>query len=140
VRSVARTAYRYLALLFLLGVIAEFFLAGLGVFRTQHVATKAGTTLTTAAFNHSFDPHLVLGDALLALSLVLCVAAFASRMGRRAQWTAVALFVVLGVQAMLAFAGPAAVRALHPVLGLLVVGAAIQIAMNARRGQVPDAS
>ena len=44
-RSVARTAYSYLASLFLVGVIIEFFLAGLGVFRTQAAATKAGTKI-----------------------------------------------------------------------------------------------
>ena len=63
-RSVARTGYRYLATLFLVGVIVEFFLAGLGVFRTQAAATKAGTTLTTSAFKHSFESHLVVGDIL----------------------------------------------------------------------------
>ena len=74
--SVARTAYRYLASLFLVGVIIEFFLAGLGVFRTQAAATKAGTTLTTAAFNHSFGAHEVVGSALGVVSLALVGCAF----------------------------------------------------------------
>ena len=61
-RSVARTAYRCHASLFLVGVIAEFFLAELDVFRTQTTATRAGATLTTAASDHRFEPHPALGD------------------------------------------------------------------------------
>ena len=124
-RRWALASYRWVAVLFLAGVVVEFFLAGLGVFRTQHEATKAGSILTKSGFNHSFDPHLVLGDVLFAVGLVLCVAAFAARIGRKARLTSGALFVLLVVQAALAFAGPAAVRALHPVLGLLVLCAAV---------------
>jgi hypothetical protein len=134
-RRWAVAVYRWVAVLFLAGVVAEFFLAGLGVFRTQHEATKAGSVLTKTGFDHNFDPHLVLGDVLFAVGLVLCVTVFAAGVGRRARLTSVALFVLLVVQAALAFAGPAAVRALHPVLGLLVLGAAAHIALSARRGQ-----
>jgi hypothetical protein len=135
----AKTAHRWLAVLFLAAIVVEFFLAGLGVFRTQHEATKAGVTLTKTGFDHNFGPHLVLGDVLFAIGLFLCVAAFAARIGRRAQLTTVALFALLVVQAALAFAGPDTVRALHPVLGLLVLGAAAHIALSARRGKATHA-
>ena len=49
------------------------------------------------------------------------------------------MFVLLVVQAALEFAGPAGLRALHPVLGLLVLGAAAHIALSARRGKAAHA-
>lgn len=132
-RSVARTAYRYLALLFLVGVIIEFFLAGLGVFRTQAAATKAGTTLTTAAFNHSFGAHEVVGSALGVVSLVLVGCALAARIGRRGLIVIFGLLLIVLVQSALAYSGPSWVRALHPVLGLVVLGAAGHVAYRAWR-------
>jgi hypothetical protein len=131
VRSVARTAYRYLASLFLVGVIIEFFLAGLGVFRTQAAATKAGTTLTTAAFNHSFGAHEAVGSALGAVSLALVGCAVAARIGRRGLIVIFGLLLIVLVQAALAYSGPSWVRALHPVLGLVVLGAAGHVAYRA---------
>jgi hypothetical protein len=122
-RDAAFRAYRWLAALFFAGVVAEFFLAGLGVFRTQDVATTPGTTLTRASFDHSFGPHIVLGDVLALISLALFVVVLVARPGRRVLLTTLAVLVLIAVQATLADAGPPAVRALHPVLGLLVLGA-----------------
>ena len=132
-RSVARTAYSYLASLFLIGVIIEFFLAGLGVFRTQAAATKAGTKLTTAAFNHSFGAHEVVGSALGVISLVLVGCAIAARIGRRGLIVIFGLLLIVLVQSALAYSGPSWVRALHPVLGLVVLGVAGHVAYGAWR-------
>jgi len=133
--AVVRVVYRFLAALFLAGVVLEFFLAGLGVFRTQLDATAAGTTLTKTMFDHSFEPHLMLGDILFGVSLLLLVAALLARIGRRGVLTALGLLVLLALQATFAFAGPAGVRALHPVLALLVLGTAASITFRAFRGE-----
>ena len=137
--TVARAVYRYLAALFLAGVVAEFFLAGLGVFRTMLGATAVGTTLTRAAFDHSFQPHLLLGDLLFGAGLLLLVVALLARLGRREVLTALGLLILLAVQATFAFTGPAAVRALHPLLALLVLGTAAAINVRAFRAGPPRA-
>lgn len=136
--TVARAAYRALAVLFLVGVVAEFFLAGLGVFRTMLAATPAGSALTTVAFDAHFHPHLVLGDLLFGVSLLLLVAALLARLGRPDVLTAGGLFVLLCVQATFAFTGPAAVRALHPTLALAVLGAGVGITLRAFRPAEPS--
>jgi hypothetical protein len=133
VRSVARTAYSYLASLFLVGVIVEFFLAGLGVFRTQAAATKTGTNLTTAAFKHSFESHLVVGNTLGVLTLALVGCALAARIGRKGLIMIFGLLLIVLVQSALAYSGPSWLRALHPVLGLVVLGAAGHVAYRAWR-------
>jgi len=123
-RDAAFRVYRWLMALFLAGVVAEFFLAGLGVFRAQHAATAAGSTLTSASFDQGFSPHVALGDILALISLALTAVALAARPERRVLLATLAVLALITVQAALADAGPPAVRALHPVAGLLVLGAA----------------
>ena len=97
--NVARTLYLYVAGLFLVGVVVEFFLAGLAVFGLQSDATDAGTTLTDASFVSRFDPHLILGDIMFGVSLVLILVALAARLDRRAILTTVGLFALMSIQA-----------------------------------------
>lgn len=123
-KDAARTVYRLLAALFLTGVVVQFFLAGLGVFRTQQEAASAGATFTRTAFDHSFGPHIVLGDVLGIISIALVVVALLARPGRSVLLTTLAVLLLVIVQAAVADAGPPAVRALHPVVGLGVLGAA----------------
>lgn len=130
--ALARRAYLYLVLAFLIGLAAEFFLAGLGVFKTQQDATASGTNLTKARFDQHFGAHLVLGDILFLLGLAVVVASLLARMSRRTQLVAAGMFALLVIQASLAFAGPAGVRALHPLLALFVVAAAAYLAADAR--------
>ena len=130
--NVARTLYLYVAGLFLVGVVVEFFLAGLAVFGLQSDATDAGTTLTDASFVSRFDPHLILGDIMFGVSLVLILVALAARLDRRAILTTVGLFALMSIQATFAFAGAPAVRALHAALGVAIFGAAAYIVMQAR--------
>jgi hypothetical protein len=136
--------YRGLTVLFFAGVVVEFFFAGLGVFYTQRDATTTGTLLTQSTFEHNFNPHLLLGDILFGISLLLIVAALAAGLGRRAVLIAVGLFGLLAVQATFAFSGPADLRALHPVLALLILGAAVALPLRAFRthhvGAPPSAS
>ncbi len=131
-RNLSRAGYRALAWLFLAGVVVEFFLAGLGVFHTERDATKAGTNLTKTGFDHLFNSHLVLGDILFAVSLGLVLAAAAGRIGRRGVLTTIGLLLLLTVQATFASAGPPVVRALHPLVGLLILGTAVHIARASR--------
>ena len=129
--SVARIIYRFLAALFLAGVVLEFFLAGLGVFRTQIDATGTAPALNKSTFDHNFHPHLMLGDVLFFVSIILLIVAFVAHIGRGGVLMTAGLLVLLIVQATVAFKGPAEMRALHPVLGLLVLGVAVRI--SARR-------
>jgi Family of unknown function (DUF6220) len=129
----ARRAYPYLIVAFLAGLAAEFFLAGLGVFDTQHDAAT-GTTLTKTGFDQQFGPHLILGDVLFLLSAAVVAATLLGRMSRRTRLTAAGVLALLIVQASLAFAGPAGVRALHPLLGLLILAATAYLAADARSG------
>jgi Family of unknown function (DUF6220) len=132
--ALARAAYPYLVLIFLTGLVAEFFLAGLGVFDTQHAATVGGTTLTKTRFDQYFGPHLVLGDVLFLVSLAVIAATLLGRMSRRTRLIALGVLVLLIVQASLAFAGPAGVRALHPLLALFVLAGTAYLAADARSG------
>jgi hypothetical protein len=130
--NVARTLYLYVAGLFLVGVVVEFFLAGLGVFGLQSDATTAGTTLTDASFVSRFNPHLMFGDILFGVSLVLILVALAARLDRRTILTTVGLFALMSIQATFAFVGTPAVRALHAALGVGIFGAAAYVFVQAR--------
>ena len=132
--ALARQAYPHLVLVFLTGLVVEFFLAGLGVFATQHDATASGTTLTRTRFDQHFGPHLVLGDVLFLLSLTVIAATLLGRMSRRTRLIALGVLALLIVQASLAFAGLTGVRALHPLLALFVLAATAYLAADARSG------
>lgn len=112
--GVAR-AHRLLALLFLAGALVQFFLAGLAAF--------GGT---------SYDAHRVWGDVLTAVSLVLLVLAFAGR--REALQASAVLFGLMIVQQILAAVGTdvPVLGALHPVVGLAVLGVAMLTSAGSR--------
>lgn len=106
--GVAR-AHRVLALLFLVAAaLVQFFLAGL------------------AAFGHSsWDAHKAVGSALTLVALIILVLAVIGR--RQALEASAALFVLMIVQTVLGAAGNdvSILGALHPVNGLLILGAAM---------------
>ncbi len=98
VRRGADVALRYLLTIFLLGVVAQFFLVGIGIF-----GMKDGDTVAKAK---SLDPHRGLGFILtepVAL-LILLLAAIAWR-GRRRFGLYVLFAVDAFVQGILAGAG-----------------------------------
>lgn len=110
----AQRAQRILAQLVLLGAVVQFFLAGLAVFRAKpHGSEKLFRS-------SAFDPHRVLGDALILVSFALLVLAIVNRDRVR---LAFVLFVLMLVQFGLAEAGHtvAALGGLHPVNGLLIL-------------------
>ena len=131
----ARQLFCWLAAVFVLGAIIEFFLAGIGVFETQRVGTTAGSTLTKHALDNNFGPHIVLGSILVVLTIALVLVAFIARLERRLKLVSLGLFVVIAVQAALADSGPPALRALHPVLGVLALGIGVHLVMATRRRQ-----
>jgi hypothetical protein len=110
-------AHRVLALLFLVGAVVQFFLAGLAVFGGS-----------------SFDPHQAWGTALTAIALVVLILAFAGR--RAALQSSAILFGLMILQHILAGVGNdvPVLGALHPVVGLIVLGAAMTAASGTRFG------
>ena len=112
-----RTVHRVLLSVFTLGVIVQFFLAGLGVFRVQDGASSS-------RFDHVFQPHRVLGNVLLIVALLVLVAALVGRLGRGQALLGLVLTLLVFLQSVLANAGPSGVRALHPVVAVLILGLA----------------
>jgi hypothetical protein len=109
----AARIHRLLVDLFLLAVAAQFFLAGLAVFRAKPHGSQR------LADSSTFDPHRALGDLLVLVSVViLIVAVIAARQIRQSA----ALLALLILQAVTAGVGPsaAAVAAVH-VLGAFAI-------------------
>jgi hypothetical protein len=121
---VARLGYRILAGLFVVGAVVQFFLAGLGVFGT----------------GEAFGVHATVGTILAFASVVLFVLAgvlaLSGREARRSAGLAALLVVLMVVQYALVelFSGVVPpLAALHPVNGLLVLGAALLLALERRQ-------
>jgi hypothetical protein len=129
VRRVARTAYRWLLLVFLLAVAVQIFLAGLGVFSFGNGDRAGG--------DHAFGAHQGLGFAIAGASVLLLVLATAARPGRLALWLAGALVVqTCLLQSLLdgLAGGTAAFGGLHALDGLLIAASAgVQYALARRR-------
>ncbi|HTW97634.1 MAG TPA: DUF6220 domain-containing protein [Acidimicrobiales bacterium] len=119
-------------MVFVLGAIVELFLAGLGVFETERVATRSGSTLTRHAFDSNFDPHIVLGDVLAVVTIAVVLVALLGRLERRIKLMSASLLAVIAIQAALADSGPPALRALHPVLGVVALGLGVHLALATR--------
>jgi Family of unknown function (DUF6220) len=110
-------AQAVLAWLVQLGAVLQFFLAGLAVFRAKpHGSDKLFKS-------SAFDPHRVVGDALILIAFALLVLAIVNREHIRLSFV---LFVLMLLQFGLASAGDsvAALGALHPVNGLLILAVA----------------
>jgi Family of unknown function (DUF6220) len=120
--AAARAAFRYLLTIFIVGVAVQFFLAGLGVFRTQHASDHG--TVGDEQFGDFFHPHVVLGNILLILGIVVFLAALAGRMGRRWVLPALALPILVELQFVFANNGPSWFRALHVLNAFAIAGLA----------------
>jgi hypothetical protein len=112
-----RSVHRVVLSVFTLGVIVQFFLAGLGVFRVQHGASDA-------RFDHVFGPHRALGNVLFIVGLLVLVAAIVARLGRTRVLISLVLPLLVFVQSILANGGPSWVRALHPVVAVVILALA----------------
>ena len=109
--------HRIILSVFTLGVIVQFFLAGLGVFRVQDGASSSH-------FDHVWSPHRTLGNVLFIVALLVLVAAIVARLGRTRVLLSLVLPLLVFVQSILANNGPSWVRAFHPVNAVLILALA----------------
>ncbi|MGA2519723.1 MAG: DUF6220 domain-containing protein [Acidimicrobiales bacterium] len=121
--------YAHLTGLFALGVLAQVFLAGVGVFG-DHVRQVANAA--------SFDPHRALGTVLGVVAVVLFVMVALARPGRSAVIGALALAVLtLAAQPLLANAGDNNkwVGGFHALDGMLILILSLWVAGTSHRRQ-----
>ena len=117
-RAGAEKVFAYLAALMLLGVIVQFFLAGLGVF-----SIAGHKKLDDVS---GLDPHRAVGSALALVALLMLIAALVARASRQA-WVSLALLVlILVVQTALAAGGDTHhwLGGLHALDGVIILGLA----------------
>jgi multisubunit Na+/H+ antiporter MnhE subunit len=111
----ARVLFYGLTVLFLLGVVVQFFLAGLYVF--------GGTSIET---------HRVLGFILAAAALLLIILALVGRLPRRTVLLTVLLLGLTILQSVLANIDINEVGALHPVNALVIAFVAYALMQGSR--------
>jgi hypothetical protein len=113
-RSIARTFHLFVSWLLVAGLVAQVFLAGLGVFSSSA----------------SFATHRDVGYSLSLLPIVLLIAGLVGGLGRRLALIAVLVFVLFILQSVFVVmrTSAPAVAALHPLNGFLILLLAIVIA------------
>lgn len=118
-RRAVYVGYRTLAGVFVLGVLVQFFLAGLGVFESESI----------------FETHGTFGTILGALALLLLILAgglaMSGELDRAGVGTAgllVGLMILQYALVELFTDGAPVLAALHPVNGLLVLGIGVLVA------------
>src|SRR4051794_22980844 len=85
-RRGADAVFGYLTMLLLLGLLVQFFLAGLGVFDLH---------AQTLEKSDSFEPHEANGHILAAIALLMLIAAIVARTWKAAIWGSLALVVLI---------------------------------------------
>ena len=123
-QRVARPIHLVLAWLFVIGLLVQVFLAGMGVF--------SGTS--------AFATHRDVGYTLTLLPILLVVTSLVGRFGR---WPAIAAAVMFGqfiLQSILVLQRDStpAIAALHPVNGFLMLLIAVWLARGAWRAWQAD--
>ena len=115
-RSIARSLHTVVAVLFVVGLIAQVWLAGRGVFESPTM----------------FDTHRSLGYTLSLFTIALLVLGLLGGMGRRPAILAVVIFVLFILQSVVVVMRDSqpAVAALHPVNGFLILFLAIVLARD----------
>lgn len=115
-RSIARSLHTVVAVLFVVGLIAQVWLAGRGVFESPTM----------------FDTHRSLGYTLSLFTIALLVLGLLGGMGRRPAILAVVIFVLFILQSVFVVMRDSqpAVAALHPVNGFLILFLAIVLARD----------
>ena len=125
----ARKAYRGLVFLLIALIAVQFFLAGIGVFGDEG---KTGD---------DYDPHRILGNVILLITLIMLILAAVGKLGRPLMPMTAALFVLTFIQGILAGVGEDTqiVGAFH-VLNALVLFTLVFHLFQAVRGGVPEAA
>lgn len=110
---IVRSVYSVLIALFLLAIPVQFFFAGLGAFKAFKGAS-------------AWDPHLILGDLLTLLALLILLTGLASRLPRPLLILTIVFFVDMVLQFALAQSKDSlkGIAALHPVNALVLIGLA----------------
>ncbi|HEX3783040.1 MAG TPA: DUF6220 domain-containing protein [Pseudonocardiaceae bacterium] len=118
-RQGAIAALRYGAMLFGALVIVQIYLAGSGIFAATGPVKLAS----------SLDPHRVLGNVLAVVALLVLIAAIVARPGRRSLITAIVMFVLTGIEGLVAGWGSTSpyLGALHPVIAVVILGLAVAL-------------
>jgi hypothetical protein len=113
--SQARVLFFGVSVLVLLGVVVQFFLAGLNIFG-----------------GISIESHRVLGFGLMGGALLLVILAFVGRLPRRTTLIAFVLLVMTILQTVLVNIDVDEIQALHPV-NALFIGAVASALMERSR-------
>lgn len=121
-----RRAHLVVAWAFVAGVFIQYFLAGLGVFKSSE----------------NFQTHAGFGFLLGLLTLVILVLAAVGGLGRRQVQYAAGLFGLFFVQSMLVSlrSSNPTIAALHPVNGLLILLVSVAMAREAWRARNAEPS
>ena len=116
-RSIARTVYVIVAVAFIVGLAAQVFLAGLGVFDSPT----------------AFVTHRDVGYTLSIFPILLLVIGLVGGMGRRMAILAAVIFGLFILQSVFVAMRDSSpmMAALHPVNGFLIVLLAIVVAREA---------
>jgi len=118
-RAGADTVFAYLAALLVLGIVVQFFLAGLGAFGIAgHKDLEDATSL---------DPHRALGHILAGVAILMFIAALVARTSKAKIWVSILIALLTElVQTALASGGEDHhwVGGLHALDGLIILGLA----------------
>ncbi|HYB87086.1 MAG TPA: DUF6220 domain-containing protein [Streptosporangiaceae bacterium] len=126
-RGVIDVVYSYLAAFFVLGVLVQVFLAGVGVF---------GINASKVANASSFDPHRAWGSVLMVIAVVLLILALIAWASRATViWTFVLAVLVIVAQSGLAAAGDSNkwLGGLHALDGMVILLLSLWLAITAWR-------
>lgn len=126
-RGVIDVVYTYLAALFVLGVLVQVFLAGLGIF---------GINASKVANASSLDAHRAWGSVLMLIAIVLLILALVARQSRATMIGAFVLALLVTVaQTVLAAAGESNkwVGGLHALDGMVILLLSVWLAVTAWR-------
>ncbi len=128
-----RATYKYVIALFVIAVIVQIFLAGLGIFGAVEEIAAGG--IDEEGFDDEIGAHAALGHLLWFASILIFLISLGARLGRNRILLTLALPVLGFLQIVLAAAGEDApvVGALHPVNALLMLGLAGYLAYGAWR-------
>ena len=126
-RRAVDVVYGYLAASFVLGVLLQVYLAGLGIFGINSAKVANATSL---------DPHRAWGTVLMVLSLILLVLALIAWASRATViWTFVLALLVIIAQTGLAAAGESNkwIGGLHALDGMVILLLSLWLAIKAWR-------
>jgi hypothetical protein len=126
-RQAADRAYGYLAAFFVLGVLVQVYLAGIGIFGINSAKVADATSL---------NPHRAWGTVLMVLSLMLLILALIAWASRATViGTLVLALLVIVAQTALAAAGENSkwTGGLHALDGMVILLLSLWLAITARR-------